>query len=411
MKRSCKHINIEDPKVIEPWVYGCIERHFKRRDFKWLLLTLGGLSREEYLSAVYEQDKAPLFAAAERIAEEVAKRIRARKLGLPPVKIREMIDKSSGKVRQIGKESAMQQVFDYVAVFACEEIWSRRVVPQQVSSILGKGQTRGVRMLQNWIERDNSAARYASRHGVKYSRKCRYYVKLDIKKCFPSMRLETFMKFFRRDCGNQAILWLWERLLSSHRVQDYKGFMIGALPSESAAQYLLSFLYRYATGLHKERRGKQVKLISHALYFMDDQVYFGSNRKDLKMAVRQIIKFAKDELGINIKPNWQICCIDDTPLDTMGFLIHADAVITVRPRVFIRARRTILRYLRTGRMTIEQARRLCSYKGYFMPNPQKMKKRRIYLNLRTGKIKRRLQFQRVFGHAAKVVSNYERSHK
>lgn len=401
MKRSCKYINIEDPKVIEPWVYDCIGRHYKRRDFKRLLLSLGGLSREEYLSAVYEQNKAPLFTAAERIAEEAAKRIRARNLSLETVKIREMVDKSSGKNRQIGKESAMQQVFDYIAVFACEDIWRRRVVPQQVSSILGKGQTRGVRMLQNWIERDNSAARYASRHGVKYSRKCRYYVKLDVRKCFPSMRLETFMKFFKRDCGNKAVLWLWDELLRSHRVQGYEGFMIGALPSQWACQYLLSFLYRYSMNLHKERRDKRRKLITHALYFMDDQIYFGRSRRDLKLAVGKIIRYASDELGLEIKHDWQIYELGKTPLDSMGFLIHADGAVTVRPRVFIRARRMALRVLRRAEMTIEQARRICAYKGYFHP------KKRI-LNLRSRKADKKYRLAEVFERAAAAVSKFER---
>lgn len=411
MVRSCKHTNIEDWQVILPWVYDCINRHKKKKAFRNLLCEIGMMTREEYDEALRTQDFTAFEKASELVAREATKRIAERRLDLPPVHIRDMIDKSSGKMRQIGKESAIQQIFDYVAKHSCEEIWRRRIVPQQVSSIKGKGQAFGVNMIQGWIEKDNGAMRWAFRHGQRYSRKCKYYVKLDIKKCFPSMRLETFMRFFKHDCGNRAILWLWEELLKSHRVQGYEGFMIGALPSESAAQYLMSFLYRYATGLHKERGGKQTKLISHALYFMDDQIYFGSNRKDLKMAVKKIIKFANEELGINIKPNWQICCIDDTPLDAMAFVIHADAVVTVRPRVFIRARRMLLRFIRTRRMTIEQARRLCSYKGYFMPNPQKMKRRKVYLNLKIGKIERKLQFKRVFSIAAKTVSNYERSHK
>lgn len=411
MVRSCKHTDIENWQVITPWVYDCISRHKKKRNFRDLLCETGMMTRDEYYEALSTQNYMAFEKASELIAKEAAKRIAERRLDLPPVYIRNMIDKSSGKLRQIGKESAFQQVFDYVAKNSCNEIWRRRIVPQQVSSIKGKGQSFGVNMIQGWVQKDNESMRWALRHGQRYSRQCKYYVKLDITKCFPSMRLETFMKFFKRDCGNKAIIWLWGELLKSHKVQEYEGFMIGALPSESAAQYLMSFLYRYATGLHKERNGKQIKLISHALYFMDDQIYFGSNRKDLKMAVRKIIKFAKDELGINIKPNWQICCIDETPLDAMAFVIHADAVVTVRPRVFIRARRMMLRFIRTQRMTIEQARRLCSYKGYFMPNPQKMKKRQVYLKLKIGKIERKLQFRRVFSIAAKIVSNYERGHQ
>lgn len=411
MKRSCKQVDIENWQVIFPWVYDCISRHKRKKDFRRLLINTGQMTMQEYRKALKEKDHAPFERASQYIAQEAAKRISDCSLSLPPVEIRNMIDKSSGKKRQIGKESAIQQVFDYIAKHSCQDIWRRRIVPQQVSSIKGKGQTFGVNMIQKWVEDDNAAYKWAQKHGQRYSRKCKYYVKLDVTKCFPSMRLEVFLRFFSRDCGNRAILWLWEQLLRSHKVEGYEGFMIGALPSESAAQYLMSFLFRYAMSLHKERRGKQTKLITHALYFMDDQIYFGSSRRDLKTAVRQIIRYARDELGITIKPNWQICCIDDTPLDTMGFAIHADAVITVRPRIFIRARRMILRFLRTKRMTIEQARRLCSYKGYFCPNPHKSRKRHIYLNLRTRKIERRLQLERVFRIAAKVVSDYERSHK
>ncbi len=411
MVRSCKQIDIEDWQVITPWVYDCINRHKRKSAFRELLCEFGHMTKQEYIDALKTLDHTAFIEASQHVAQEVSRRISERNLSLPPVIIRDMVDKSSGKQRQIGKESAIQQTLDYVAKYSCEEIWRRRIVPQQVSSIKGKGQSYGVCMIQRWIEKDNAAFKWAQSHNQRYSRKCKYYVKLDVTKCFPSMRLETFMKFFERDCGNNAILWLWEELLKSHRVQGYEGFMIGALPSESAAQYLMSFLYRYATGLHKERRGRQTKLISHALYFMDDQIYFGSSRRDLKIAVKQIIKYAKDNLGIAIKPNWQICCIDETPLDAMAFVIHADAVVTVRPRVFIRARRTMLRFIRTRRMSIEQARRLCSYKGYFCPNPKKMKKKRIYLNLRIRKVERKLQFRRVFSIAAKIISDYERSHK
>lgn len=411
MIRSCKDIDIEQWETVYPWVYECVNRHKRRNDFRRLLIFFGGMSKQEYYTALKENNCNPFLDACINIAKEAARRIRARNLSLPPVKIRQMTDKSSGKERPIGRESAMQQVFDYIAKRSISEITRRRIVPQQVSSIKERGQCLGVNIVQNWVKEDCDAERWAKRHNISYSRKRRYYAKLDIKKCFPSMRVKTFMRFFKRDCGNNAILWLWETLLTSHRVQGYKGFMIGALPSETAAQYLMSFIYRYAMSLHKERRGKSVKLISDSLFFMDDQIYFSASRRDLKVAIRKIIKFASEELGLTIKPTWQICDIAETPLDTMGFVIHADATVTVRPRVFIRARRMALRYLRRGKMVIEQARRICSYKGYFHPNKKKMRKRGIKLNLKTRKVDRKLCLIKLFDTAAAVVSRYERRKK
>lgn len=408
MKRSCKNIDIEDWQTVEPWVYECLDRHYKRHDFKRLLLTIGGLTGDDYKHVVEDADKKPLLKASVNLAKEAVRQIKNRKLELEPVKIREMVDKSSGKMRQIGKESAMQQIFDYIAKRSCEDIWKRRIVPQQVSSIEGRGQNLGVNMIQGWIESDNAAGKWAHKHGKRYYRKCKHYVKLDVRGCFKNMRLAGFMKFFRRDCGNEAIIWLWCELLGRHRVDGYKGFMIGALPSETATQYVMSFLYRFAVSLHKQRRGKSVKLISHALFFMDDQTYHGRSRRDLEIAVKEIIKFAADELGLEIKPEWHICDIDETPLDMMGFVIHADATVTVRPRVFIRARRAALRYLRRSRMTVKQARRLSSYKGYFYPNRRKCRKRHIRLNLKTRKVDKKYKLAAVFAKAAAVVSRYER---
>lgn len=366
MKRSCKNIDITNPWTIEPWVYCCLEAHKTRHDFRHLICSIGGLSLKEYEKALNSTDKKLLHNAAFSIAIEAAKRIRERSLNLPPVRMREKVDKSSGKVRLIGSESAMHQIFDHIATGAADEIWKRRIVPQQASSIKSRGQIYGARMIQRWIKEDDRAARWARSHGVKYSRKCKCFVKLDARKCYCSMRLKRFMKRFCKDCGNEDLLWLWEQLLRSHKINGYEGFMIGALPSQWACQYMMSFLYRYVMSQHKERRGKQRKLITHMLIYMDDIFMTAASRRDLKAAVRKTIRYAKEELGLTIKEGWQICDLDKTPIDMMGYVIHAGGKVTIRPRIFLRARRMALRCLRQGHLSIRQARRILSYKGYFI---------------------------------------------
>ena len=359
------------------------------------------MSSWDYFVVTHMHDLNPVLDACENIAQEACRRIKARKLDLPPVTKRNMIDKSSGKVRLIGKESAMQQVFDYIARYSCEEIWSKRMKPQQVSSIKSKGQVVGVKMLKKWVSTENKCRDYHSRHHLNtYHRRTKYYAILDITKCFPSMRLETFLKFFIKDCANQDIIWLWTELLNSHRDEEYQGFMIGSLISESAAQYLLSFLYDYSLSLHaKGRRGqKPVKKMHKALYFMDDQFYCSSNRAHLKSAIKDIIKYAQNELGITIKPNWQIYDIDLKPIDIMGYLIHSDGSITLRKRIFIRARRMALRYQRTRKMNYSQAKRICAYKGYFYPNYKKHKQS-IHIQTNSRMIKNKYHLRKLFKDA------------
>lgn len=395
MKKSCKHIDITDWRTVYPWVLDCILRHRNRHDFRATVCGIGKMKQSDYYASLQENDKAAFQKPAENIAKEATRRIAERKLDLKPVEIREKVDKSSGKIRLIGKESAIQQVLDHIAVGAAEEIWKRRIVPQQASSLKGRGQIYGTRMIRKWIRNDNRAARWSKSRGRKYSRKCKYFVKLDIQKCYQSMRIETFLEKFRRDCGNETLLWLWRELLSSHQVDGYEGFMIGALPSQWACQYMMSFLYRHAMNLHKERRGKRAKLVSHALIYMDDILLTGASRKDLKMAVRSIVQFARDMLGLTVKPNWHIQRTDQTPIDMMGYVVHANGHITIRPRIFLRARRIALRCPRNGRLSLRQARRIGSYKGYFD-------------NSNSRKIRKKLQLEKVFRMAAKTISNHER---
>ena len=391
MKRSCKRINITDVNTILPWVKICIEKHAKRHDFRKMLLHIGKMPREDYDAAISTHDYTLYDAPARNIAAEAARRTAARDLRLRPVRYRERIDKSSGKLRLIGDEEAMQQIFDYIAVYATQEIWKRRIVKQQASSLPGRGASYGVPMIRRWIQRDNRAAGYAKKHNKKYTRKCKYFVKLDVKKCYPSLRKDVFIHYFERDCANTDLLWLWDMLLSSHTVRDCHGFMIGALSSQYACQYLLSFAWRYVNDLNKTRRGKHTKLVNHSLFYMDDMLLLSGSRRDLKSAVRKLVKCVQTNLHLTIKENWCIQDIDKHPIDMMGYKIFSNGKSTIRSRVFIRARRGALRFGHKQILNLHQARRANSYKGYFA-------------STNSDKIIKKLHFPQLWKASAKIES-------
>lgn len=375
IKRYCKNIDITDPEAVYPWVYDCCRRHRNRYDFKNLL---GGGDFEE---------------AVREICKDACKRIKDRDLNLEKPQIRTMVDKTTGKIRQIGKESAMQQVFDYIAVHSSMEIFRARLVREQCSSITGRGQIYGKNMIKRWIISDNDAERYAKRHGYRYARKVKYFVKLDIHQCFPSADTEVFLELFEMDCANKDIVWLWQVLIRSHRVDGYTGFLIGALTSQWACQYMISFIYRYAKEQGYERRGKNIKAVTHMLIFMDDMMLTGSNRKRLKKAVENTVSYTKQEFGWEIKPNWHIRALDDFDIDMMGYVIHRDGSVTIRDRDFVKARRMFLRC--QGGMTYSQAKRIMSYKGFF-----------VHSDSRT--VRDKYHAESVWRNASKLISRKER---
>lgn len=384
-------------------MYDCVIRHYRRHDFRDLCIRTGKMPREEYYRSLESNDRNAFWLPAGNIAKEAARRIAERRLGLPPVVIRERCDKSSGKRRLIGRESAMQQVFDHIAVNSCSEIWKRRIVPEQASSIPGRGQVYGMKKILSWIRKDNRAMRWSKKHGKRYNSRCRYFVKLDIRQCYRSMRKEVFMEFFRRDCANEDIMWLWDELLGSHRVpieggekgEIYEGFMIGALPSQWACQYLMTFAYRCLKGLRRKRKGLQVRLVNNILVYMDDILVMGSARKHLLMAVRTACIWIREWLGLEVKGHWQVMELAAAPVDMMEFRIHREGRTSVRPRIFLRARRAALRFLRRGRMTVKQAQHIISYKGYFTSTNSRM-------------AMEKLKLQRVFQAAALIIGREER---
>lgn len=420
MRRSAKNIDITDPDVVMPWVVDCVKRHYKRHDFRDMLIK-HGMSKSDYYIAKHEHNKDAYVPFCKNIAQDACERIKNRRLNLPPITIKERQDPCNGKIRAIGNEGAIQQVLDYIAVYGAMDVFMRRVVVAQVSSIKDRGQKLGIKLIKSWIRRDNHAAQYAMDHNLKYSRKVVYFAKLDIRKCFPTAKLEIFLNRFKRDCGNDDLIWLWEQLLLSHRVHGNEGFMIGALPSCWALQYMLSFVYRKAMDMHYTRRGQNIKVFYKSTFFMDDLLFVGSNRRKMLTGINELVKYTWENFGLRIKPSWNVVKLTsltemdeakliaeskpehwhyfrlrEKAIDMMGYVIHIDGSATIRKRIFRRIRRGMLRYNQRGSYNLKQAQRACSYKGYVK-------------NSCNNRIDSKYGAWKSFAKAAKVVSTHTKS--
>ena len=371
MKKSCKNIDITDKETIKPFIYECLKRHHRRYKFARLLRKIGATDLDD---------------ATDKLARYAAGAIKDHSIPKFVPYTRERYDSTSEKRRLIGRECALQQVFDYIAVRSCAEIWKRRYVLQQCSSIKKRGQIYGVKMIQKYVLADIRAVKYARVHKRHYTPKCKYFVKLDVRHCYQSIDRALFMELFARDCGNDDILYLWQSLLTSYaRADGCTGFLIGALPSQWAAQFMLSFLYR---------EGICLDGVNRMVMFMDDMLLMGSNRRKLKRAAETLSRYAETALQLQIKPNWHIKKLANEPIDMMGFVIHHNAKITIRAKNFIHARRMLLRQQREP-LVYGQAKRLASYKGYFKHSDCR-------------KLRKEMKLKSAFEQAQQIISNHER---
>ena len=347
MKTYCKDVDPSDVKTIEPFVWEALSSKLKRKDYSEFAARYCELDGKEIRrharmgDGLYPEMKAALHL----ICEDISLRIRARSLALEPIRYSQRTDGLSKKTRTIGIESVMQQLMEHVAVGCMKELWQAKYEFHQYASIKGKGQLRGAKAIQKWTKKG----------------KTKHFVKLDVRKCFHSLSRKTAMKWLRRDIRkNKLLLWFVDALLQMHS----DGLVIGSLLSQFLCNYFMSYGYRYVMSLCKERRGKRMKLVSCALFYMDDILLTGVDRRNLVMAVRKLAKYMKANFGLEIKENWNVRDNDHCGIDMMGFVITAKGKIKIRPRVFIRARRAFFRSAAgDDRQKIQY--RVSAYYGFF----------------------------------------------
>lgn len=347
MKTYCKRADPTDLQTIERYAYEAITGKLQRKDYSEFVAGYCSLSAKE----IRKRARAAvswypeLEQALHWIALEIAGRIRARRLDLPPVRYSERHDGMCRKVRKIGLMSVMQQLMEHVAVGCMEELWAAKYEYHQYASIRGRGQLKGARRILKWTRSGKTA----------------YFVKLDVRKCFQSITRETAMRWLRRDIGkNTLLLWFTDELLKMHG----DGLIIGSLLSQFLCNYYMSYAYRFVMGLHKTRRGKSVRLCSCALFYMDDILLGGADRRNLVMAVRRLIRYMLDSFGLTIKDTWHVRRHEDAPIDMMGYTITAKGRLKIRRRVFLRARRAFRRAW-SGNHTRLTLYRVGAYFGYF----------------------------------------------
>lgn len=326
MKTYCKEVRIMGDEHLE---------------FAYSEFSKGNRNRAEFRD-FFDTPKHELFS-------EVRRMVSCRELELPPISYFERTEPTNGKKRLIGRASAKQQFLDYVCVLALDDLFTAKVGYHQCASIRGKGQKHARRYIEKWVRNPQETI----------------YVKIDIKKFYPSVDRTVLFEMLERDVRNDDLVWLIEALVETHRV----GLNIGSYLSQYLANYYLAGAYRYACELFRVRKGrrgnpdKREKLVDHVLTYMDDWLFVGHDKANLKSAVRKVQKYLEKVLHVVVKP-WKLCRVDCEPIDMVGYVFRRGKT-TIRTGIFLRARRAIMRANHAKCITPHIAARIVSYWGYF----------------------------------------------
>ncbi len=345
MKSYCKHIDITDENF-------CL---FAIREF------LKGKRGRQDVAALLEE-----YGGEEGLASFLAASIGDRSVSVEPIQYFDRIEPISGKHRVIGRESALHQCYDYVAVYGLMELFDAKIGYYQTASIPGKGQVFAKRAIEKWVR----------------ERQARYFVKLDIRKYYPSIDQEELRTMLRKEVRNEALLYLVFCLLD----QFPQGINIGSFLSQYLANYYASKAYHFAQErLRKDRRSRRTgevssrRLIDHCLFYMDDILLMGHDKSDLKQAVRMLDRYMAETLKVELKP-WKVCVVDKEPIDMVGYVFYSYKT-TIRPGIFVRAMRAFRKAQKADRITLHLAYRCISYYGYFTNSDSRQVIERYHIDL------------------------------
>lgn len=326
MKRYCKAVDITDRALISTAVYKCLKKKYKRNDVLRLLSTYTILDVNQIYCILRRYGKNALRFLVEAVIDDIRNEIINWGIKFPPVWYREKVDPSSGKIRRIGIQNIKHQLYDYIAVIALQPML-KRIGEHQYASIKGRGTLKGARDVRRWLK----------------NRKLTYVAQADVRKCYESINKERLMQFLERYIKNVLLLKLIRKLIYSFE----KGLSIGSYLSQFLCNLYMSILYHdvaenmFRVRKHRNGCSERINLVKKQTFYMDDTLFAGTNKKDIKKAMKLFIRKAK-EMGLTIKSTFRIYRITGTFVDMMGYRIYQNKM-TIRRRNFRRIRRAYTR--------------------------------------------------------------------
>lgn len=361
MKRYCKEFSFT-LQYIKNAILMCLHTRWQRNDvavFFNIYYPSKSLKEIKEILRNTEKRKSFLELSIPMIANKILLEIKTQSVSFSPIHYQERVDVNSRKVRIIGLTSIKQQIYDYIVVEALKEMLFSKIGTYQCASIKERGCLYGAKAIQRWLRRDPKGTRY--------------FFKCDIKKFYPSVNQNVLKALLSRDVKNKEILYVTFSLIDTYK----EGLCIGSYLSQYLANYYLSYAYHFVTEtLLYKRRGTNINMVSHALFYMDDIILFSGNKKKLQTASRELERFLKDRLDLDLKTNVRLEKTSGLDINMMGFRITANARF-IRKTIYKRIHRLYGRYKNYQReMNIEVARKIISYNGWIAnSNSTKLKKK------------------------------------
>lgn len=202
------------------------------------------------------------------------------------------------KPRMICAAAFPERVLHHAMINVCHPYFERQLIETTYATRPGKG-------IYQAIER---AKRGLRRYG--------YVAKFDFRKYFDSIDHEILKGKLRRLFKDGRLLGIFDRIIDSYSCTEGRGLPIGNLTSQYFANYYLSGLDHYV---------KEVLGVREYVRYMDDFLVFASGREELEDCVREVRRYASEQLALTLKP--VVCLASGSGLPFLGYKIYPHKVL------------------------------------------------------------------------------------
>lgn len=178
------------------------------------------------------------------------------------------------KERLITAPCFRERVLHHAIIRVCEPTFERWLIPDTYACRSGKG--RIAALLR--------AKQYSSRYG--------FYLKLDIRKYFPSIPHDRIAVLLKRLFAEPKMLALWRQVVASYCCDTQCGLPIGSLTSQHLANAYLGQI---------DRLVKETLRVRGYVRYMDDMVLWDESSDALRRHLMAIDEYLREVLGLAVK--------------------------------------------------------------------------------------------------------------
>jgi len=183
------------------------------------------------------------------------------------------------------------KIYDPKERLICAAPFNERVVHHAIINIAGPVFER-LQIYDSYACRKEKGTNAALLRALHFTKRYRYFLKLDMKKYFDSIPHSKLAVLLAAKFKDKALLNLFDKLRASYCVTEGRGLPIGNLTSQYFANFYLGIFDHYA----KER----MKVKGYVRY-MDDVLLFANTMQEIKDILHTAKHFLEEELLLTLK--------------------------------------------------------------------------------------------------------------